>query len=339
MDNITSTNQSSWERMIQYYILVVALVATWYLRQVIFIFLLAFVVAALLENPITALEKKHLNRWQATSLIYFSLLVIGGFVVYLSLPSLTSYWNNIIQEIPQGIQQLFSVSFNQSQTSLSTLLGQLESLFQSSSYSLGTLIKQFVDIVTKIFSDFSLGGIVLILAFFINGEKNSQEKIIRLFLPQRYQERGIRLWTITRSKVSDWLFAQSLLSIFVGVAAYIGFSLISLPGAGLLAVTAGILDFIPYIGPFVVAILAFLSGASQSMVIGILALSIYMFIQLLENIFSPVLRGKVMKMSPLLVIVSLIIGGKLAGLGGMIIALPLAAGIKEFIQLKYYKNN
>ena len=339
MDKIINTEQNSWERIIQYYILVIALVTTWYLRQVIFIFLLAFVVAAILERPINVLEKKHLNRWQATSLVYLILVIIGGILVYLSLPSLATYWNSIVQEIPQNIQQLFTSSFSQPHASLSTLLTQLKNVFQGTPYSLGGLIQRFTNVIGGIFHSFSLAGLVLILAFFINGEKDSQEKMIRFFLPHSYQERGVRLWKITRTKVTDWLFAQTILSVFVGTSAYIGFSLIHLPGAGLLAVTAGILDFIPYVGPFLAAALAFISGASQSIAIALLAAAIYFFIQLLENIISPVLRGKVMKMSPLLVIISLIIGGKLAGLGGMIIALPLAAGIKEFIQLKYYKNN
>ena len=339
MDKIITPNQNSWEKIVQYYILIIALVATWYLRQVVFIFLLAFIVASILDKPVDILEKKCPNRWWATSLVYSILLMVGGAIIYLSFPVLTSYWNNIIQSIPKNIQQFLYLIPQQNSSSFPLLFNQLENLFQGSAYTLGGLVQQLIDIIGRVLTNFSFGGLVLLFAFFINGEKDSQNKVIRFILPSSYREHGVRLWAITRSKVSDWLFAQGILSVFVGVAAYIGFSLIHLPEAGLLAVAAAVLDFIPYVGPFMAAILAFTSGVSESIGLALLAIIIFFFIQFLENIVSPFLRGKVMKMSPLLVLTSLLIGGKLAGLGGMIIALPLAAAIKEFIQSKRYINN
>jgi len=75
----------------------------------------------------------------------------------------------------------------------------------------------------------------------------------------------------------------------------------------------------------IIGFIAFLVGVSQSFFLGISILIIFIIIQTIEGFISPILRAKTMKLNPLVIILAVLIGGKLAGVAGIIIALPLAA--------------
>ncbi len=322
----------SWQGILRLYLPIFLIFTLWYFRSLILIVILAFILASLLEKPIDYLDRKIKSRFWASLIVYlliiclFSFLIYYGAVVFLNnLDQIESSLGNLInlKAIYENIKDFKEIGFGK------ISLGE----------QFDTLIYQIFDFIQKSFNVLGkvLGGtftafLVVLLSFFINTEKNGIEKGIRFLVPWQYEEYAVYLWTKARKKVSSWFFSQIILSIFVGLGVYFILTILGFPRAEFLGLVAGVLDFIPYLGPIIAFFILALFLLSENLVLGIIALFGFIVVQLVEGLVAPSLRAKAMKMNPLIIILSLLIGGKLLGVVGVIIILPLAATFVEFIK-------
>jgi predicted PurR-regulated permease PerM len=128
--------------------------------------------------------------------------------------------------------------------------------------------------------------------------------------------------------------------VTVGVFTFIGLLILSTfvdPVFGryaiLLSVTAGILELLPIIGPIISAVPAVLLAATAGLEPVIAALILYTLVQQVENnVFVPKIQGDAIELHPALVMFAIVIGGSLAGLLGAILALPIAAALRDVIR-------
>jgi predicted PurR-regulated permease PerM len=142
---------------------------------------------------------------------------------------------------------------------------------------------------------------------------------------------------IVRRVFGSWVRGQLVLGLVVGVATFIGLMVLGTlvdpvfsRYAVLLSVIAGVLELLPVIGPIIAAIPAVLLGATAGLPGIIAALLLYLAIQQFENIILvPKIQGDATKLHPAVVIFSLILGGAIAGLLGAILALPIAATLRD----------
>lgn len=145
---------------------------------------------------------------------------------------------------------------------------------------------------------------------------------------------------IVRRLFGQWVRAQFILGLSVGVFTFIGLLLLSEyvdPVFGryavLLSVTAGILELLPIIGPIIAAVPAVLLAATAGLEPVIAALVLYTLVQQVENnVLVPKIQGDAIEMHPALVMFAIIIGGALGGLLGAILALPVAAAIRDVMR-------
>jgi len=329
----TSNNiHISWQSIWRFYAVFLFLIAFWYLRQVVLIIFLSFVLSSLLDKPIDELEKKWKGRRRSTLVVYLIVGIILIFLSFVLIPMLSAYFNSLVGLLPSWLSKDLFIQRIDKNSSPLFLNGNLFQQLGNMQYQITQLWGYFTNFFSKI-----LGGafsviIVFVLSFFMNSEEKATEKTLFLLVPSRYKKYIISLWGKVKDKVGGWFFSQLLLSFMVGGLAFIAFKIINLPQAGFLALLVGILDFLPYIGPIFAGIIAFLMGMTQGWFLGLSVVIIVASIQILENIIAPGLRARVMKLNPVLIIVALLVGGRLAGVVGAIIALPLAAGLKEFLQ-------
>ena len=142
---------------------------------------------------------------------------------------------------------------------------------------------------------------------------------------------------IVRRVFGSWVRGQLVLGLVVGVATFIGLLVLGAlvdpvfsRYAVLLAVIAGVLELLPVIGPIIAAIPAVLLGATAGVPAIVAALLLYFAIQQVENtLLVPKIQGDATKLHPAVVIFSLILGGAVAGLLGAILALPVAATLRD----------
>jgi predicted PurR-regulated permease PerM len=123
-----------------------------------------------------------------------------------------------------------------------------------------------------------------------------------------------------------------LISLFVGVLATLGFWIIDLPYPLVLGLIAGLTNIIPYFGPLLGAVPAVVVALSMNVNTLIFTLLVILIIQLVEgNLLSPYIMGRSIHIHPLFIIFALLVGGEVAGIPGLILAVPVLTCLKVII--------
>ncbi|MDP3726617.1 MAG: AI-2E family transporter, partial [bacterium] len=156
------------------------------------------------------------------------------------------------------------------------------------------------------------------------------ETFLRLVSPLRHEKRIISLWHRSQTKIGLWMQGQLLLGLIVGILVYLGLTILGVPYAFLLAVLSAVFEIIPMFGPILASVPAIALGFTESISLGLMVFGLYVIIQQFENhLIYPLVVRKVVGVSPILVIISLVIGAKLAGFLGILLAVPVAAALME----------
>lgn len=151
------------------------------------------------------------------------------------------------------------------------------------------------------------------------------------------------VWAILRivqRVFGQWVRGQLILGLTVGIFTFVGLILLSVTVdevfgryAILLSVSAAILELVPIIGPIIAAVPAVLLAATAGLEAVIAALVLYTLVQQVENNFLvPKIQGEAVQLHPAAVIFAIIVGGALAGLLGAILALPIAAALRDVLR-------
>src|SRR6185295_8671389 len=167
---------------------------------------------------------------------------------------------------------------------------------------------------------------ILILTFYILIEAgNLRERMLHLF-PARERKRVDTMSRDITIKVSAWLGGQLLLGAIIGSSSAIGLWLLGIPFFYVLALISGVGELIPVVGPVLSAIPAILIAATVSLKKVLLVIVFFIVQQQFENhVLVPKVMQRQVGVSPVTVIVALLIGGKLLGIVGAILAVPTAA--------------
>lgn len=329
----------SWETLFKIGVFVVLMYFLYIIRDLIIWFVLALIIAIIVEPIIKLLRKVRIPRIVGTILIYVLIFVGVGMFLYLTVPFVISELFNFSKAAPKEIPSLleeispvlkpfgFEISKN-----LSNILKVAQSkLLKSGGNVFHSLSSLFGGAMAFIFTFF--------VAIFLSLEENIIEKILRIFTPQRYENYIINLWKRSQQKVIGWFLIRIVGVIFVGSLSFLLFYFSKINYPVLLSLIGGLFDFVPIIGPvtaaFIILGMASLGGLTK----GVIALLLYGFAELLENIIIfPVLSQKIIRISPVLVLVALFIGGKIWGVLGAILAVPLIAILYEVIRDFFIKR-
>ena len=169
-------------------------------------------------------------------------------------------------------------------------------------------------------------------------EDRGLKRFFRSILPVDYQPYFTRMMNRIQEKMGRWLRGQLLLSAVVFVMTAIAFSILHLftgevPFWLVLAIIAGVLELVPFIGPFVAGAVAVLLVIGTSFWTAVIVLIIALLVQQLENnILVPKIMQKTVGLNPIVSILVIVIGARLAGIMGALIAIPLAAAGQCFLR-------
>jgi predicted PurR-regulated permease PerM len=175
--------------------------------------------------------------------------------------------------------------------------------------------------------------IVPFLAFYMMKDFKLIEKAVITVLPHRHRRETIKLLRNIDDALGSYIRGQFLVCILVGVLAYIGYWIINLPYPLLMASIVALMNIIPYVGPFIGAAPALLLASTISWEMMFYVALVNFVIQLLEgNVISPQIVGRTLHIHPLFIIFSLLVGGQVAGIVGLILAVPFFAVMKVIVQ-------
>ncbi len=174
---------------------------------------------------------------------------------------------------------------------------------------------------------------VLSIVIFWLIERVRLQRYALAFLPGDRRAGARDAWNEIEDRLGMWVRGQLILMSTVGVATGITYTLLGLPAALALAIVAALCEAIPIIGPLLGAIPALLVAITVSPQLALAVAIVYVVIQLVEgNVLVPLVMRNTIGLSPFLVVVSLLIGGAVAGLVGALIAVPVAASLEVVLE-------
>jgi predicted PurR-regulated permease PerM len=169
-------------------------------------------------------------------------------------------------------------------------------------------------------------ALIPILAFFLLKDAAGFRRTIVTALPHRMQLRGHRLFEELNATLAAYVRAQLLACVLVGSLCGVGFAVLGIPYPVLLGVLAGVLEFIPLVGPLLVAIVASIFAALHAPVLALWAVGFLGVLRLVEDyVICPRLIRCGIQLHPLAVIVTVLAGAELDGVAGMFLAVPVVA--------------
>ena len=206
------------------------------------------------------------------------------------------------------------------------MLLTIQSVFSASS---GGALQLFITFFGGIFSLV----LVIVLSFYLALQDTGVDDFLRLVMPAASEDYAVDLWKRSQKKIGLWMQGQVLLSVIVGILVYLGLLIIGIPYALLLAVFTAISEIIPIFGSLLAGTAAAVVAFSQGgLPLALIVVGLYVVVNQFEsNLIYPLIVKKVVGVPPLLVIVALIAGYTLAGFLGVLLSVPVAAVLLEFI--------
>jgi predicted PurR-regulated permease PerM len=199
--------------------------------------------------------------------------------------------------------------------------------------------------VTTFFGGILSFILIIVLSFYLSSQERGIENFLRLISPVKSRTYVVDLWKRSQEKIGLWAQGQLMLGVVVGVLVFLIMSMLGIPSALFLALIATIFELIPVFGPILSAIpavsLAFMNGINPlatalsvgaGVKAGLIVAFIYFIIQQIEShVIYPEVVRKIVGIPPVLVILALIIGAKMAGFLGIILSVPVTAILMEFL--------
>lgn len=294
-------------------------------------------ILAYLFNPIiNYFEKKNINRWRGVFLLYISILAIFLIFALLVIPRSSTEIKKLVSNMPTYMEKataIFDELYNRYYYTLGDLPPLLHGVQQVVMENIVVMenmiidgIKSFFGGIIKTFSKLISLILTPILTFyFLVDKKYFKEKLLNL-IPSKYREESINLLRDIDNSLSMFVRGKIIMAVYVGVATSILLLILGVDFALVIGFITGLADIIPYIGPF----LGFLPAVFFAYLIKpIKALWVTIFFVLIQwvenNILAPKVIGETTGIHPLVVLISIIIGGGIFGVLGMVLAVPFVA--------------
>jgi putative permease len=334
-----SSNQSAVNRLFTVLLIAVAIIAAGYaIRHTFSCFLLAFVIAYLLDPFVLFLERRKLARVYALTILYVLLGLFSVFFLIYMLPLLNLRWESLIRDLPLYLQkvkviiQKWEVRFAPAYASeewrwlLDNLLGSMDNLFSQIGSGVYAAMTRVV---------FNLFNLILapILVFFMLYYKEEAITGITNWLPAGQRDAILAVGREINANIGGFIKGQFVVSLIVAILVTVALIFLGVDFPLLNGIFAGLASILPFIGvilatlpPLFFAYVKFQSGFVIFKVIASFAL-----IYFLEGyLIKPLVFKGAMNLNPLVTIIAVMALGEMMGFWGILLAIPIAAAVKVF---------
>lgn len=283
--------------------------------------LAAIVIAAAIEPIANRLQAYRVPRAVTVASIYLLLITLVSLAVTLVIPPLTEQIGRLVVTLPSAVETFIPAGLAV-QEGLLRLGNQLTNINFN-------VVQQTRTVFSGIFSFL----LVFVLAFYLVIERDALKKAFRLITPQAHMRYVERIIDRSQYKIGRWLLGQLGLAATMGVIVGVGLWLLGMRDYALvLGLLVAVLEIVPYIGPILAAIPGVILGLSQSVIMGVIVLAFYVLAQQIENnILVPNIMKKATGLNPLVTLIAVLLGARLAGIVGVILAVPVATIVSVFL--------
>ena len=296
----------------------------WIVKDIVLILILALVLASAMEPMVDYFNEKRIPRAVSVLTVYILVFASFAFVIYLLIPPAIAQVQLLSERWPEYSIQLQRL-FGNSAISVEQMGDFLKQL---TSGGKGGLLTGTVSLFNAFFTLIT----VMVISFYLVAEDRGMKTFISALLPETHRGFAINLIEKIQKKMGLWVIGQIILSVSIFLLTFIGLSLLKVEYALFLALLAGLLEVVPYIGPFLSAVPAVVFAFIQNPTLALVVAVMYLIVQKVEGyVLVPKVMEKTVGTSPLVVLLSLLVGFKLAGIVGLLIAVPLVSAITVVI--------
>lgn len=313
-----------WSALWRISVFILLAILLYLIRDILGVLFFAIVISLALDPFVGFLEKRKIPRILGVLLVFIASLLILSTVFYFVIPVIADEIGGFLDQFNESTSSLLGFSLPESAIEgFSLNIDRALNFLSTSNFSVGGA-------VSSVFSSFILVIATIIISFYLMIEKNGAERFLEALLPDSYEKPVLKIFRGFKVKIRLWVLAQLGLSIVVGIVTAVGLWLLGVRYSLILGLLAALFELVPMIGPILAGLVAFLVAVSDSFALGFYVILLFFLIQQLEShLLAPIIIGKTMKVHPIVVIIALLAGAKLAGFVGILLAVPIAVIIQE----------
>lgn len=295
-----------------------------------------------LLNPMVKRLEKKIPRVWAIAILYvliIALLVLAGLQLFPIIQDQTeelikqfpSFWKSTLQTVQEFMAKTpFAKDLESANESINQLWGKLANSFKDFA---GDYLQTGAQGLGSVFSAVSSTFLTLftgpIIAFFLLKDKEKFYRFVKGIIPPAFRPDFDEYSQIANIQIGDYLKGQVIASLVLGIMYWPAFLLIGLQFGSILALAAGILCIIPYIGPFIAFIPGLIIAFQDSTFMVVKFVIVWFAIQLIHGDFViPRVMGDKLKVHPITILLVLLVMGELFGLMGVIFGIPMYCLVK-----------
>jgi predicted PurR-regulated permease PerM len=319
----------------------------YYIRDMMMPFILAALFTFVLSPYITRLQSYGLKRSVSVCVLFalFLFLFVGS--IMMTLPKVIDELSVLNNNFPEQLKkfQVVAVDYQvnlekkypilKQKAVIDTALNKLDGFAQDKILATPSLLMDALEFISM------LVLIPIILFFMLLSGKAILERFIGA-MPSEYTETALGLIFEVEEILGKFIRSQVIECIIVGALSIFGYLILGIDYAVILGLIMGLSNLVPYVGPAIsiipVIIIGFMKFGTISIVVSVL--TVFVIIRFLDdNIIKTIVMKKTVNVGPVLMIFSLMVGAKLYGMVGMVLAVPFAAIIKTIVQVVLGKHH
>jgi predicted PurR-regulated permease PerM len=306
--------------------------ALYLIRAILFLFLVAGLLATAIEPLVLHVRRGPFSRRQGILIVYTGIMLILLAIGALAFPIILSEAGSFSETYPRILDNARGLIYSLDERVLGPTAEKVVEKAATPSAIADdgqTALTVGLTVVEGMFA----GLTVFVVAFYWLTERVAIKRAFLLLFPTERRPVVGTIWNEVEGVLGGWVRGQLILMLFIGLLAGVGYTLMGLKYAIVLAILAGLLEIVPLVGPWLGAIPAILVALTQDVRLALIVAAYILVIQLVEgNVLVPRVMARSVGVSPLIVIVGILIGAALGGIPGALVAVPLAAALQVVLR-------
>lgn len=315
----------SWATLLRLFVFFLVVMGLYYARQVVGVLLIGIVISLGVDPWVGWMESKKIPRLLGAVIAFATGLFVFASVIYFVIPMVAVEAGGFVNFVSRTLGSLSDINFKQE---------WLQAVSISVGDALGVLSALPVGgVVQFIFSGVVMAIATILISFYLTVDHNGTERLLRVMLPSVYESSVLHIFARFKLKIRKWFVAQLILSLMMAFIVGIGMWILGVEYPLVIGVLAGIFELVPVIGPIVTGAIAFGVAVTDSFSLGLWAVVFFMVVQQVENhLLVPVVMGRVVRIHPVIVVTSILMGASIAGFIGVVLAVPVAVFGQEIFE-------
>lgn len=308
----------SYKTVIFIVVFLLGLQIVWMMRELIYSFIIAFIIMSALNPPVTYLEKKRIPRAISALIIFILGISTVSFLISWIVPPIVIETTGLVKALPSYFSQ---VNFYGMPVDVNSFTRYVPDITSNAFQIVRSTFSNIVFVITTLF-----------FSYYFLIEANLIKKFLVKFVRHEDANRVATIFERAEVRMRDWLWGQVTLMLTIGLLTYVGLVLVGAKYPLPMAVLAGLLEVVPMAGPVIAAVPAILINGIYSPIAGFTVAALYFIVQQVENqIVVPIVMRRAVGLNPIITLAALIIGGNVGGILGMLLSIPVALFIETIV--------